>query len=248
MIKCGYCKGLHGTVADVRRCAEAEDFVPPSLRSESWVHEDDIAMQDMEYAADRAESARDSAAKVAKWDAEMSLSEMIAAVQDLLTGRALPKSEWRWVKAIKELITGRSGRVTEYALRTAIAKLETYPERAVAAPKPQPKPVTAAGLYRYEGGLYQVIFNKEKTRLYAKRVTLPAEGVKARPRLDYAPGIVIRLTPSDLVPMEEANEITRQTGWCVFGHFLTNPKSIARGMGPKCWAKYGAETATEAAA
>jgi hypothetical protein len=51
--------------------------------------------------------------------------------------------------------------------------------------------------------------------------------------------MIFRLSPDDLVPAEEAQELTRKTGWCIFGHFLTNPVSIARGMGPKCWERYG---------
>lgn len=100
-----------------------------------------------------------------------------------------------------------------------------------------PTAVEAEGLYRLGDVLYQVVRGKDSGRLYAKHVQFT--GDKKRPILTYAPGVIFKLTPADLVPADEAEELTRKTGWCVFGHFLTNPKSIARGMGPVCWARYG---------
>lgn len=266
MINCGHCKGLHPTVAEVRACSQSEALVPPSLRDPRWfdmrnIEEVERDMQRMEAEADRAEAERDSAAKAAKWDAEArsfpaqmrndqpaDLREMLRWTDELLCTKDIPEADHRWSRAVRALISGQSGRVTEYALRTAIARLETYPNvRAGGSsngrPESAPRSIERAnvpGLYRKDGNLYQVVFNQKQTHLYAKRVTLPPDGVKARPTLDYAPGIIGRLTVEDLVPLEEAEEITRKTGWCVFGHFLTNPVSIKRGMGPKCWAKYGA--------
>lgn len=297
MIKCGHCKGLHPTVAEVRRCATGYASVARSLPGRTFTEADERAMHRMEAEADRRETLEDSRRKAAKWDAEWrslpgeaksalrrdldesdviadgdraefqrqmrndepaDLQDLLAKVDGMLVTREIPEADHRWSRAVRNMISGKTGRVTEYALRTAIARLETYPMLGgdaflentlgakASAPEPQEEAASVPGLYRLDGELYQVVFNKEGSHLYAKHVILP-EG-HGRPTLTYAPGILRRLRASDLVPVEEAEEITRRTGWCVFGHFLTNPISIARGMGPKCWAKYGAAYAAEAKA
>lgn len=278
MIKCGHCGKGHPTVAAVRDCAEKtrRTPIPRALRRDYDIEEIERDMWRMEAEADRAESLRDELAKAAHkasvetWDqprdaAEFyeqmregaALSELISLVDVLLVSREIPKEEWRWSRAVREMIT--TGSPTEFGLRTAIARLLSYPSVApkpavvAAAAQTHPAPteskgVEREGLYRLsravrlgglsypKGSLFQVIRNKDATRLYAKRVTFLGEG--QRPRLDYVAGMIFQLLPEELVDREEAQEITRKTGWCVFGHFLTNPKSIARGMGPKCYERY----------
>lgn len=267
MISCGHCKGLHPTVADVRKCSEGEMRVPRALRS--FTEEDEREMQRMEAEADRRESERDMERKAAKWDAEArsfgtqmrntdgrSLRELLHEVDELLCTKQIPEQDHRWSRAIRALISGQNGTVTEYALRTAIARLEAYPNvRAGGRSTGYPEPARSIeranveGLYRKDGRLYQVVRNQKGTHLYAKLVTFPpADSQAKRPALTYAPGIMARLTVDDLVPAEEANDLTKGTGWCVFGHFLTNPVSIKRGMGPKCWERYGKPAAAKAVA
>lgn len=260
MIRCGYCKTQHETVAEVRRCAGVASRTIEDVEREMW---------EMEAAADRADTERDEAAKaawkdsvetwgvddqVAAMDARLAarernwsaadreraqharrastIEELVGLVRTMLMVHEVPQIDRRWSSAVHEMISGPRSAITEFALRTAIARLESYPRKIAPAP-------SAPGLYRKGDCLYQVVPNQQGTHLYAKLVTLPPVGTKARPKLTYAPGMISQLTEDDLVPAEEANEITRRTGWCVFGHFLTNPKSIARGMGPVCWAKYG---------
>lgn len=249
MIKCGHCKNGHPTVAAVRACSETPN-VPPSLRGVD-IEAVEREMHEMEAQADREESERDAAAKVAKWDAETSLNDLIARVQALLVSRVVPESEWRWSRAIRRYIHGNAGVVTERGLRSAIGRLECYP--LVRKPTEAPDPASfrkpeVEGLYRKGGRLYQVVRGKDSGQLYAKLVTFPPDGSRKRPTLTYARGAIFELTMADLVPAEEAQTITRKTGWCVFGHFLTNPVSIARGMGPVCWERYGARAKAEAKA
>lgn len=279
MISCGHCKGLHGTIAEVRRCSTSETLAPSAFRSVEW-HGPDIEaierdMHRMEAEAERAEARRDMDAKVAKWDAESrawtlraegddpaDLRALVARVDGMLCTRDIPEADHRWSRAMRALISGQGNvTITEYALRTAIARLEGYPLITAPAPAPIPAPrkpamgystgekgVEREGLYRLSrnvrlaghnypnGTLFQVVRGKDSLKLYAKRV----EGLESgkRPVLTYVAGMVFRLLDSELLPVEEAQEITRKTGWCVFGHYLTNPKSIARGMGPKCFERY----------
>lgn len=266
MIKCGHCGGAHGTVAQVRKCSEDQRLVPSTFRDRSWggrgfTEQDERDMQRMEAEGDRAESRRDAAAKAAKWDAEATSfpvqmrnqepSELIAIVDRMLVTREIPEADHRWSRAVRALISGESGAVTEFALRNAISRLMGYPKRLNApeeAPRTEATKPEREGLYRlrrdvkvgprtYQRGmLFQVVRNQKGDRIYAKLVTFRGEG--ERPVLTYVAGMIMKLRADELVPVEEAQEITRKTGWCVFGHFLTNPVSIARGMGPKCYERY----------
>ena len=244
-IKCGHCREAHATVAQVRACSETPN-VPKSLKrtlddvareypgSISFTEQDERDMQRMEMEGDRADSLRDEAAKAAwKSSVETFDGALVNEVNELLATKVIPADHQRWAKAVRAMLAGESGVITAYALRTAIARLDAFPNVRAGS-----TPATEEGLYRLDGRLYQVLRAKESQRLYAKLVTFPPDGVKRRPTLTYARGIVFQLTASHLVPVEEAQEITRKTGWCIFGHFLTNPQSIARGMGPVCYARY----------
>jgi hypothetical protein len=230
-----------------------------------FTEQDERDMQRMEAEGDREETRRDEANKFAARRAMESapdLAGMQKRVIALLESRTIPASEKRWGDAIRHYVAGFPNSATEYGLLTAIERLESYPERASRDLNAvMGAPVTQEGLYRLsrsvrlwdgseynKGDLFQVVYGRDSSKLYAKLVELPEEGSKKRPKLMYAKGIVFQLLPSELVSAEEAQEITRKTGWCVFGHFLTNPVSIARGMGPVCWARYGAAAALAAKA
>lgn len=217
MILCGHCKSLHSTVAAVRACADSEALAPSAFRSNPEASE------------------------------QTDLHALLRQVDVMLVTRDVPESDWRWSRAIRAMISGTGDRVTELALKVAIARLETYPEisprsgKSIATSPMMRMAATNEGLYRLDGRLYQVVRSGSTQRLYAKLVTFRpnnAQGKKVRPLLTYAGGVIYDLTPDHLLPIEEAQEITRKTGWCIFGHFLTNPKSIARGMGDTCYARY----------
>lgn len=282
MIKCGNCKGHHATVAAVKVCCGTKG-------APRFTEEDEREMQRMEAEGDRAESRRDAAAKVAKWQREIDLNPATPAaineLRELLATKVAPDHERRYAVAVRKML--EAGNATGFAVRSAIARIEPWDnvrvgggyasaghvpdegrwssadrERAQAA-RSTDKPVEREGLYRLsrdvrtrqesfsKGTLVQVVRNKQATHLYAKTVTFlpPVDGKNVRPRLDYAEGLIFKLRDDELLPLEEAEEITRKTGWCVFGHFLTNPVSIRRGMGPKCYERYPhlARNAEEAA-
>lgn len=237
-IKCGSCGQYHPTIAAVKACSRTPN-VPAALRT--FTEQDERDMQRMEAEGDRAQTYREEAAKADfKARMESPSAELIERVSVLLVTREIPANQYRWSRAMRAYISGDPGSMTVHALEVAIARLESYPVMRANATRSVER-ASVPGLYRKDGHLYQVVFNKNKTHLYAKMVTFPpADSQSKRPSLAYAPGVLARLTVEDLVPIEEAQAITRKTGWCWYGHFLTDPKSIARGMGPVCWARYGA--------
>lgn len=89
--------------------------------------------------------------------------------------------------------------------------------------------VTEAGMYRTaDGRIYRVQPSRDSGHLYAKRL---CEGGG----FEYAPGAVYFLTPADRMTLAQAQAYGVETGvCCVCGAFLTDPKSVERGIGPVC--------------
>jgi len=95
------------------------------------------------------------------------------------------------------------------------------------------------GMYRTASGdIYRVQPSRETGRLYAKRMDwngTPGE----KPRFEYAAGAVYSLTPSDRMTVTDAEEWGVETGvCCVCGAFLSDERSVARGIGPVCAGKF----------
>lgn len=91
------------------------------------------------------------------------------------------------------------------------------------------------GMYRKaDGTLYRVYPGRESGRVLAKRLVLPeAEGEKAT--FEYA-GLASRfVTADERMSLEEAQAFGHQFGICaVCGALLTDPTSVANGIGPIC--------------
>jgi predicted RNA-binding protein with PIN domain len=100
--------------------------------------------------------------------------------------------------------------------------------------------VTEAGAYRNAAGeIYRVQASRESGRLYAKRLD------QTTGKFDYVKGAIYTLSADMRMTLAEAMEFGKESaraakeagrphGWCVFGHKLTDPKSIAKGIGPVC--------------
>ena len=101
--------------------------------------------------------------------------------------------------------------------------------KAPAAPADAPtRPALSQGMYRKGGTVYRVV-KARAGHLYAKALD-PATG-----RFDYAPGAMRALTPEDRMSVTEAAAYGREIGrCCVCGAELTDPKSVAAGIGPIC--------------
>lgn len=93
----------------------------------------------------------------------------------------------------------------------------------------------SVGMYRTsEGVIYRVHESRETGNLYAKRMEWDML-TESKPRFEYDRGAVYSLTSADRMTLEEACAWGVETGvCCVCGAFLTDAKSVARGIGPVC--------------
>lgn len=109
-----------------------------------------------------------------------------------------------------------------------------------AAPLVATKEVGAlsVGMYRTaDGTFYRVHESRETGRLYAKRMVWDML-TESKPRFEYDRGAVYRLSASDRLSIADARAWGVETGvCCVCGAFLTDAKSVARGIGPVCEGK-----------
>ncbi|MFD8654964.1 DUF6011 domain-containing protein [Streptomyces mirabilis] len=99
--------------------------------------------------------------------------------------------------------------------------------------------VTEEGMYRVPGGeeLWEGVFRvmrSEHGSLYAERFVPPVEE-DGGATFEYDPAAVYALAPEHRMTVEDAAEIGRRLHVCSqCGERLTNPKSVARGIGPVC--------------
>lgn len=122
-------------------------------------------------------------------------------------------------------------------------------ERLLNAPRAEAQPqrqaenvrVTEPGVYRLDGEVFIVKPNREKTKLYAKRMVetggtrVTETGEHVNVEFEYAPGAVYRLSPADRMPLEDAKALTARYGRCIVcGRHLKDAKSVEAGIGPVC--------------
>jgi hypothetical protein len=90
--------------------------------------------------------------------------------------------------------------------------------------------VTELGMYRTaEGEIYKVQRSRESGNLYAKRLDIFDGG------FIYEQGAISKVAPSDRMTLAEAKAFGVQYGiCCVCGALLTDPVSVAEGIGPVC--------------
>jgi hypothetical protein len=96
----------------------------------------------------------------------------------------------------------------------------------------------SVGMYRTsEGTIYRVHESRETGRLYAKRMEWDVL-MESKPRFEYDRGAIYALTSADRMTLDEARAWGVETGvCCVCGAFLTDAKSVARGIGRVCEGK-----------
>lgn len=90
------------------------------------------------------------------------------------------------------------------------------------------------GMYRTgDGTMYRVQRSRESGRLYAKRMDWDL--TTGKPHFEYDKGAIYALTSADRMSVEDARAWGVETGiCCVCGAFLTDAKSVERGIGPIC--------------
>ena len=89
---------------------------------------------------------------------------------------------------------------------------------------------TEEGMYRDNAGIiYKVQASRETGRLYAKHLDV------AERKFIFEAGAMRHLTAQMRMTIEEAKAFGVEYGFCVWcGKFLTDPVSVAQGIGPVC--------------
>jgi hypothetical protein len=131
--------------------------------------------------------------------------------------------------------------VNKAAASAAITALKAMPKAApVKADTPEVAPLTP-GVYEVEGTVYVVKPNRDKTRLYAKRLVeingerLTVEGEHVAIEFEYAPGAIYNIKPEHKMPVERAKKLTIRYGKCIVcNRKLKAAKSVEDGIGPVC--------------
>lgn len=98
------------------------------------------------------------------------------------------------------------------------------------------------GMYQMGDEVYKVVYNKIKTYKYAHKLVIYTYSKKGK--FFYAPGVINQLTSEMRMDLEGAKGYAEWTekkfghGFCCqCGKLLTDPKSVAAGIGPVCAGK-----------
>lgn len=103
------------------------------------------------------------------------------------------------------------------------------------------------GMYRKDGVMYRVKTDKDGRKL-CHRGDLVTDEVRGTDGAITAPAVIkfrsdraalARLTEADLMTADQVCAFGVSYGICVYGHALTDPVSVAAGIGPKCAANAG---------
>lgn len=89
--------------------------------------------------------------------------------------------------------------------------------------------VVEEGMYRKGDAIFRVQRSLQSGNLYAKRLDV------IEMKFVYEPGAIKLFTGADKMTLDEAKAFGVETGFCcVCAKFLTDPKSVANGIGPVC--------------
>jgi hypothetical protein len=114
-----------------------------------------------------------------------------------------------------------------------IEAVEKGAERDKARAKSEVNPVTEIGMYQSADGVFRVKKSRESGNLYAMR--LVPEATTKSERFTYERGGIYKLTADNRMTVEQCAELGLLYSMCVIcGADLTDPKSVARGMGATC--------------
>lgn len=118
-----------------------------------------------------------------------------------------------------------------------------YPAAAVPTQRDvkEVHPDLTPGVYDVDNHVYIVKPNREKTRLYAKRLIeiagdrLNEHGDHVQIEFVYDPGAIFNVKPEHKMPLERAKALTIRYGRCIVcGRHLKAGVSVERGIGPVC--------------
>ena len=108
-------------------------------------------------------------------------------------------------------------------------------------------PQVGPGVYQLPTGeIYLVKYNKDKTRVYAKKlVETKSERLTEQDKVvgfdfEYVLGAVYNIIPTDRMSFEKGKQLMIKYGRCIVcGKRLKTAESVERGMGPVCVKYFG---------
>lgn len=108
---------------------------------------------------------------------------------------------------------------------------------------PDPAQLVRPGVYRLNDVTYVVKpSRRDPSRVYASAlVSAPSDrrmedGSTEKLELEYARGVIFKLSEQHRLPAVEVAEVSRRYGRCIYcGRTLKVAQSVDRGIGPVCW-------------
>jgi hypothetical protein len=136
-----------------------------------------------------------------------------------------------WVQAT--LTAAQNGKATGFQVSQAIDAMKAQPWLTPKSAQPT-APLVPAGFYQLDGVIYKVRPGKANpSHRYAMAFQVTGQG-KGSYSYEAGKGKIAKLT------LAQAAEMGHQTGvCCICGRELTDPNSVAMGIGPICIQKGG---------
>ena len=153
--------------------------------------------------------------------ANLATQKQISFIKDLASARGQ-------TEMVEETLTTKM--VTKQMASKMIDDLKKLPKLK------SPDGVVEPGFYLMGDTVYKVRWNMSKTNMYAVVLTKLAnpDGHK-KAKWDYAAGMMAKLKSHMKLTVEQAAALGHENGYCMIcGIELTNPESVARGIGPVC--------------
>ena len=150
--------------------------------------------------------------------------KQIAFAARLYTERYDADNVAEMLEIFSSLTTRDASTTIDNLLRVPVPRRQQTPNRPA---------VTEQGMYRLPTGeVFKVQRSRESGNVYAKALVVIEHG---QARFEYAAGAIRKLSADDRMSVEDAKAFGLQFGvCCCCGATLTDPKSIAAGIGPVC--------------
>jgi hypothetical protein len=163
--------------------------------------------------------------------------KQIAFIQTLLEGRQVDAGHRL---KLEQLLIDHAENEIFLTKQLASSTIGWLMNRPRIANVPVSEPLTP-GVYRHNGTIYVVKFNKAKTHPYACKLTeingerLLEDGTTVDFELVYESGAMNRIKASEKLTLAEGETLAIRYGKCIYcKHPLKAASSVKVGVGPKC--------------
>lgn len=164
--------------------------------------------------------------------------EEIAGIHEMTPANAATEKQINFLKSLAAE-RGKAEEIDQIFATKVVTK--SYASKLIDDMKKLPKikspdQVVEPGFYLYEDTVFKVRWNKLNTNMYAVMLSELANPYgETKAKWVYAEGMMAKLKASMKLTVEQAAALGHQHGYCMIcGIELTNPESVARGIGPVC--------------